>query len=222
MLYLFDECDNAGVWDVEIDVASLKIGEKLNEKKAIELFFDKVIVFDSGSKWFIPAFIDFQYGVLNPENRAHKSAIQILSKYNLIDNDYKILSPLRSPLNSPSDGAMDKDKDMDMDMVKDKDKMPHLFSKSEYFNKQKFKSAFAGTDYENYNLDYYYEAIANWSSGQGKTRKDWIAVTRTFMLGDTAKGIPQMKKGTTFTPNKTTANAGNIDWDSYPTGNTGT
>ena len=43
----------------------------------------KIYPFADGEKWFIPDFIDFQYGVLNPDNRAHNSVIQLLNKYNL-------------------------------------------------------------------------------------------------------------------------------------------
>jgi len=115
-LYLMDECDHAGIWLVDFDVAQIKIGEKLDPKIALEQFQSKVI--DIGhDRWFVPDFISFQYGVLNPENRAHNSVIQILSKHGLIDEHCEI-----KPLTSPLEGAMDKDKDMDMVKDLDKDK----------------------------------------------------------------------------------------------------
>jgi hypothetical protein len=112
-LYILDECDHAGIWQVDPEVAQLKIGEKIKLSEALNSLSSKIIVFAGGEKWFIPDFIDFQYGKLNPENRAHNSVIQILMKYNLLDGDYK-------PLTSPLQGAMDMD--MDKDMVKDMDK----------------------------------------------------------------------------------------------------
>lgn len=60
----------------------------------------------------------------------------------------------------------------------------HLFKNSPYYDKEKFKQAFKGTKYENYDLEYYYEAVKNWSESKDVKRKDWIAQARNFMLKD--------------------------------------
>lgn len=112
-LYMLDECNHAGIWQVDLDVAQLKMGEKLNYGDAINFFGAKIYAFDNNEKWFIPDFIEFQYGDLNPENRAHNSVIVLLNKYNLMD----VLKHKIKPLTSPLQGAMDMDKDKDM--VKD-------------------------------------------------------------------------------------------------------
>lgn len=107
-LYICDDCDHAGIWQVDIDVARIRIGENVESDSAIRLFGDKIIVFDGGSKWFIPSFIDFQYpSGLNPQNNAHSGIIRLLEKYKLLEN---------KPLTSPSQG----DKVMVMDKVMDK------------------------------------------------------------------------------------------------------
>lgn len=118
-LYILDECDHAGIWQVDFEVAQLKIGEQLNIETALRFFDGRVKVLDD--KWFIPDFIDFQYGDLNPVNRVHNSVMTILKRYNLLDENNKI-----KPLTSPLQGAKDKDKDMDKDKEQDKD-----FGKSE-------------------------------------------------------------------------------------------
>jgi len=110
-LYICDDCDHAGIWQVDMDVAQIRIGEKIDLNEAIKSFEDKIIIFDSGNKWFIPSFVEFQYpSGLNPENRSHNSVIILLEKYNL-------RIPKNKPLISPSEGC----KDMVMVMVKDKD-----------------------------------------------------------------------------------------------------
>jgi len=109
-LYLLDECDHAGIWQVEVEIAEIRTGEKFKQSEALELFKEKIHVFDDGEKWFIPDFVEFQYGQLNPSNRAHNSVISLLSKYSLLNK----IKPLVSPLQ----GAKDKDKVK----VKDKDK----------------------------------------------------------------------------------------------------
>ena len=125
-LYICDDCDYAGIWQVDMDVAQIRVGEKLNEQKALEFFGDKVITIDGGSKWYIPSFVEFQYpSGLSANNKAHVGIIKILEKYkNQIDQS----KPLASPLNGAMD--MDKDKDMvmdkEMDMDKDKVKKPKI------------------------------------------------------------------------------------------------
>ena len=113
-LYICDDCDHAGIWQVDIDVAQIRIGEKIDLKEAIKSFDEKIIIFDKGNKWFIPSFIEFQYpSGLNPDNRAHNSIIILLEKNNLLDKQNK---PLTRPLQGRKD--MDKDMDKDKDMVK--------------------------------------------------------------------------------------------------------
>jgi len=111
-LYILDECDHAGIWHIEMDIAELRIGNKLNIDEARKQFKGHIVEFNN--KWFIPDFIEFQYGTLNPENRAHNSVIERLRKYNLYSKNKLLKSPLQ--------GVKDKDKEKDKDMVKEKDK----------------------------------------------------------------------------------------------------
>lgn len=111
-LYILDECDHAGIWQVDFEVAQIKIGERLNIETAREFFSGKIFEFEGGEKWYIPDFIEFQYGELNEQNRAHNSVIRILEKYNL-----KEIKPLTSPLH----GANDKDKEKEKELDKEKE-----------------------------------------------------------------------------------------------------
>ena len=45
-IYILDECDHAGIWQVDFEVAEIKIGEKLNKETALNFFKDKIIAFD--------------------------------------------------------------------------------------------------------------------------------------------------------------------------------
>ena len=111
-IYMFCECNHAGIWDVELDVAALRLELDFDEKEVLAQFGDSLRKIKDG-KWYLTDFVEFQYGTLNPENRAHKSVIEILKKYKI--------KPLRSPLQGCKD--KDKDKDMDKDKVLDKDKV---------------------------------------------------------------------------------------------------
>ena len=108
-IYLLCECDHAGVWVVELDVAQIRMGLKLDPEKVIEKMGGAVVSIDGGSKWYLPDFVTFQYGTLNPSNRVHASVIDRLSRLGIDPSE-----PVQNkPLTSPLQGAKDKDKDKD-------------------------------------------------------------------------------------------------------------
>lgn len=105
--YLLDNCDHRGVWFKNFRKMSFELDFTVDEGRFIAWFGDKLRLFD-GDKYFIPSFVEFQYGNLNPDNNAHKSVIELIQKI-------QKLAP-QEPLNSPSGGAQDKDKDKDKDL----------------------------------------------------------------------------------------------------------
>lgn len=123
--YILCNCDNAGIWHVDFDVAKVETGEKsLNEKKARELFKEKIISFDNNEKWFIPSFIDFQYGKLN-ENTISKplqSVIKQLKNYNLWEVYLKTYNSVNKGYPNSMDTLIDTVKEQEQDKVMDKDK----------------------------------------------------------------------------------------------------
>ena len=78
--YILDDCDHAGIWQVDFEVARIRTGEQIDKQAAISAFGDRVEIFADGSKWFLRDFIEFQYGQLNEKNRMHLSVINILTK----------------------------------------------------------------------------------------------------------------------------------------------
>ena len=113
-MYLINECDHAGLWDVEFEVMEIRFGLKFKESPFVQ-FGNKVVAVDGGKKWFIPSFVEFQYGDLKDNNRVHVSVINLLAKHNLLDENNQI-----KPLTSPSQGC--KDMDMDKDSIVSKEK----------------------------------------------------------------------------------------------------
>lgn len=81
--YILDDCNHAGIWEVDIEVASIRIGNELIYDMLPKAFLDKIVIFDNGDKWFIPDFIEFQYGELNPNSNVHKSVLALLDRYKL-------------------------------------------------------------------------------------------------------------------------------------------
>lgn len=82
--YLLDDCDIAGLWQVDFDVAEIRIGCKLNKSEILAAFDDHIILLDNGDKWFVPSFLEFQNGPqLSKTNNIFKSIDKILTKYDL-------------------------------------------------------------------------------------------------------------------------------------------
>ena len=83
-LYLCDNCDHAGIWDVHLGLLEFQLGEKVSLEDFDELG-DKVVFFHNNKKIFIPSFIEFQQkclvNELNPENNSHKGILNCLKKH---------------------------------------------------------------------------------------------------------------------------------------------
>ena len=78
--YICDECDIAGVWYVDIDLASFLIGEPITQEEALSYLSKQIEVLNGGGKWLIKDFVNFQYGVLVPTNNLHRSVLSRLEK----------------------------------------------------------------------------------------------------------------------------------------------
>ena len=175
--YILDDCNHAGIWEVDLEVASLRIGESLEcdipaEDMLPKSFLEKIIVFDNGDKWFIPEFIDFQYGELNPNSNVHKSVIALLDKYNL-EGYVKGSQGVQSTL---------KDKDKDIVIVKEK-------AKAKRFAKPTVDDIVDYCNERNNIVDaqkfYDYYSSNGWKVGKNPM-KDWKAAVRTWEKNTTA------------------------------------
>lgn len=108
-IYIVDNCDHAGFWPADFKLLSFQTGKKTTKEQFESWFGDKVVAVND--KYFIPSFVNFQYGILTPSNNTHRSVISTVKKAGV----YELLA-------SPSRGDQDKDKDTDKDKDKDKEK----------------------------------------------------------------------------------------------------
>lgn len=110
--YLCDNCNHAGIWEIDFNLAEFMIGEKLDEKNLREQFKKQYIEIDNGKRWFIIDFVNFQYNVLNPKVSCHKSVLRLLSPYkNLLKGYARVGKGLSKGCQTLKDIAKDKDKD---------------------------------------------------------------------------------------------------------------
>lgn len=165
--YLYHDCDHAGIWIVDFDIAQIYIGKDMpiDRESAIRFFNNGEIriVEIEKNKWFIPSFIEFQYGELNEKNRAHSSVLNILNKNNLIDNKGHIRG-----LQARKDKDMVKDKDKD----KDKSEILILPSLDEFlkYGKELTKEAYYRLE-PAIKLKYESWAVNGWQTGGKSPRK---------------------------------------------------
>jgi len=114
-IYLFCECDHYGIWNVEMDVAEVRLGISLDYQYTKDLLHGKIVELDGGKKWFMPDFINFQYGTLNPAHKLHKAVLKELERKDLLQ--FLTLAEVL-----PKTDARLKEKDMDMRKEREKDK----------------------------------------------------------------------------------------------------
>ena len=118
VMFLFGNCDCAGVWDINYRLASFIIGEtvteedikKINDKK--ELF-----IFLSENKIFVKKFIEFQYGNLSDNCKPHKPIIERLKNYGIYE---RVIKPFGNPLETLEE--KEKEKEKEKEQVKEKEK----------------------------------------------------------------------------------------------------
>ena len=82
-IYILTRCDHAGIWDADWDLAGFMIGEKITYEelpKEIKNKMEKVPLHD---QFYIPSFVDFQYGELKENSKPHLSVIKRLNEKGL-------------------------------------------------------------------------------------------------------------------------------------------
>lgn len=100
-VYLCDKCDHAGLWKVNVPLVRFYLGPNYNPDPS--RFGGRIMVVNN-EKWFLPKFVEFQYGELNPDSRVHQSVVSLLKKEGVFKGYAKGMQTLK-----------DKDKDKDKD-----------------------------------------------------------------------------------------------------------
>lgn len=128
--YLYHDCNHAGIWIVDFDIAQIYIGTDMlvNKEDALKYFNEdeiRVVEFAKSKKWLIIPFIKFQYGTLSESNRVHRSVITALEEYDLLS----VIKGLTRPLQGCKDKEKDKDKDKDKDKEESFSKFWNIYNK---------------------------------------------------------------------------------------------
>ncbi len=82
-IYLLGKCDHAGIWDADWELAEFIIGEKITYEELPEVIKKKMEYIKGEDQYFIPSFIDFQYGQLKAHSKPHMSVLKRLNEKHL-------------------------------------------------------------------------------------------------------------------------------------------
>lgn len=203
--YIICNCDNAGIWHVDFDVAKLETGEpEINEKEALEVLSKKIVVFDNGEKWFIPSFVYFQYGDIDQKISCKPvmSVIKVLTEYSLLQSFRAYLKNKQYPNSIQT--VKDKDMDIDKDMygTDPTNLYMHRVDESPFVNFEVFlKEANEDPEIKRMNADlkYYHNYWVTSCKASKKTSYNWFQEIKRYMFskqfdGNFKKNKPEEDK----------------------------
>lgn len=83
--YIVDNCDVAGVWKVDLELAAYYIGNEkpFNASEVLKAFAGRLVDIGRG-RWWYPGLIPFQYGQLSEKCDFHKTIIKKLQSHGLM------------------------------------------------------------------------------------------------------------------------------------------
>lgn len=106
--FLLASCDHAGIISIDLEFVDMVLNEKYADSVIQDFFSDRVIHI-KGFKYFIPKFIQFQYGKLNPKSKVHSSVIDKLQREGI--NPITLSIEYEESNQTTKDKAKAKDKD---------------------------------------------------------------------------------------------------------------
>jgi|21_taG_2_1085346.scaffolds.fasta_scaffold00163_34 hypothetical protein len=124
-VYILTKCDHAGIWDADWEAAEFFIGEVVSFDDLPEVIQSKMSYIKGEDQYYIPSFIEFQYGVLKENSKPHLSVIKRLNEKGLLKGNNTLTNKNITP----------KAKDKDKVKVKVKDKA----IREQYFKTESFK-----------------------------------------------------------------------------------
>jgi hypothetical protein len=172
--WLLDRCDNAGVIDPDLDLASFQIGYQYPMDTL--LGFDQRVVKLPGGKWFIPKFIGFQYGKLSLECKAHNPIFQSLSK-NGIDPQTLAFERVSKGYPKGIHTLQEKEKKKDKEKEKEKEAQKSK-SRGAIEELKSFAAEIGLSEMDGESMFHHWEANG-WKNGSNPV-KDWQAGMRKW------------------------------------------
>jgi len=121
-IYILTKCDHAGIMDGDWEAAGFFIGCKISFSDFPDPIKNKMVHIND-DQYFIPSFIDYQYGVLRENSKPHLSVIKRLKEKGLTNYLNGVLSTVK-----------DKEKEKDIEKRKEifKEKAIKVINEKKY------------------------------------------------------------------------------------------
>ena len=183
-IYLFTQCDHAGVIDLNPKYAEFETGIK-GLAKSLETVKGELgnrLVSLRDNYYVLPKFLKFQYpNGLNPSVKAQLSVINRLNGFDLDLNSLETLTKqLRESSLTPQDIDKDKDKDKDKGVLRGKKFQPPTYEEYFQYCKQEGFSNIAERSFKGY-------AENNWHDSHGNAVKNWKSKLQMVWFNDRNK-----------------------------------
>lgn len=149
-LYCCDACNAAGIADFSTKFFSVAVGFPVKKETLDKAFGDRIHWLET-SKFFIPSFIEFQYGQLSEACKPHKPIIKELEKVGLLEmKDGKGILTLSKPFAKGINTLEEKEKEKEQEqetkgVVGEKEPFAEfwaVYPKQRIGNKDKARAAF--------------------------------------------------------------------------------
>jgi len=126
-IYVLTKCDHAGIFDADYEAMNFYIGTALEDFKDIPVTIREKMQLIEDNQFFIPSFIEYQYGQLRINSKPHLSVIKRLEEKGLNNYLQRVMVTLK-----------DKDKEKDIDKRQDKfiDKVNNIIKEKKYSNEE--------------------------------------------------------------------------------------
>lgn len=179
--YMCDKCDAAGVWEPNWKVASMFIGKAVSESDLAR--FDGRVAKLKGGKILIGSFLDFQYGKLSEDCRAHIPIFRLIEKHR-VSNGYT--------------EAMHSLKEQEKEKEEEKEKEPEKDTPTPIANKghgslDEIKAFCASENIPASDAEWFFnKCVGNGWKNNGSAIKDWRATLRAWKA---AHYLPSQKNG---------------------------
>ena len=124
-IYILTKCDHAGILDGDWEAASFFIGEKIKSQRDLPQAIRDKMQRISEDQYFIPSFIEYQYGQLKINSKPHLSVIKRLE-------DKKLNNYLQRVTLSVKDKDKEKEEAIDKREEKFKEEAIRIINKNKY------------------------------------------------------------------------------------------
>jgi len=166
-LYLCDNCDQAGIWYVDLELASFMLGKTITEEKALQLLNKQIEVSADKTRWKIVDFVPFQYGNLIPNNNLHKSVLRLQELWAISGTLQPQTNPKSDPENKVKIKPKEKIKHLEFVYLHDDEYQKLLSEFGQTLNEKIEKlNNYLGSTGKKYKSHYY--TILNWARKESK------------------------------------------------------